>query len=278
MGLTYQFGFELEVDAAGFALDITRGAYTYDTINVASLLAVSSGYFYPGIGDGAGYDDFAGKLASAIAAEAVAQGDPLAAFWAVSWSHANSAYTIANTSDTWSATLSVDAQHVLGMAGTLTTNNIQTSTVRPYYVIRPALDSFKSEGPDYEPDSAAPDEEETDDGDAASVVRETMPIYHDLMQLWEPRAACEPLSASASVPWTWKHAVQHARATHPFILLIAPNTQSTVSYVAADVWARLKLRGGAAVWKSQRAIARPSPLDTYRHIPLRCRVLERLSD
>ena len=102
-------------------------------------------------------------------------------------------------------------------------------------------------------------------------------LHHDLIQLWEPRAACEPLSAAAAVPWTWKHAIQHLRAVHPFILVDAPDTQATITYVAADVWARLQLRADGALWKSVRAIAKPA-LDTYRHIPLKCRVLERLSD
>ena len=270
---TYQFGFDIR-DHVGFALVITRATFTY-TVNLASF---SASLFYPGLGDSVDYNKFHTTLEAAIAAAAAAAGDPTSASWGVTWSHANSTYAISHGTTVWTATLDIQAQRVLGMAASLGSAQVHTSTVRPYYVIRTSSDSFKSEGPDYEPTEAAPDEEETDDGDAASLSRTTLPVYHDLMQLWEPRAACEPLSATAAVPWTWRDAFKHARAEHAFVLIIAPHAQSSVSWTAADVWAKLKLRANGAVWRSVRSIARPSPLDTFRHIPLKCRVLIRLSD
>lgn len=276
MAITYYFGFNLALDAGGFSLAITRGAYVYAAITPTEF--ASSTHLIP-FATGTDYGSFAAELQDALQAAATDAGDPIAAQWTVFWQHDTlTFYVFIQAPNTFSAVLSADAQHVLGMAASLGASGDATSTVRPYYVIRPSNDSFKSEGPDSEAESSAPDEEVTDDGRGAGVTRTTFEVHHDVMQLWEPRARCEPLSAVAAIPWTWRAAVAHVRAFHHFVMVTAPATQATITYVAADVWARMQLRAEGAVWRSVRAISKPSPLDTHRHIPLRCRVIERLSD
>lgn len=272
MGLTYYTGFDLAQDAPGFSLAITRSTYSY-TITIANFATTT---FYQPFADGDGYVSFVAALQVAIRAAATTAGDATAADWVVTWMHDMLGIEIGHGVNAWTAVLSADAQHVLGMAANLGSAAAHASTVRPYYAIRPAVDSFKDDAPDQESDGAAPDEEETDDGDSSGLTRTAFPVYHDLTQLYEPKAACEPVSALAAVPWTWRAAVMHLRIHHPFVVITAPDSQSTITYTAADVWARLKLRKDGAVWRPQRSIARPA-LDTHYHVPLRCRVLERLS-
>ena len=270
MGLTYYFGFDIASDASGFSLVITRGAYSY---TVAAADFPTPTLHVPFTADT--YLGFPAELKALLVSKAATAGDPLSADWGVVWSNAAMAYTVSH-SNAWSATLTSDAQHVLGMATPLGSATTHASTVRPYYAIRPSNDSFKMTRPPSEAGRDL-DEEVTDDGDGSSLGPTEYEVHCDLMQLYEPLAASESLSAAASVPWTWRHAIRHARATHPFLVVRAPNTQATITYVAADVWARLKLRGPGAKWRSEYAIARPSVVDTHRHIPLLCRVLEQLA-
>src|SRR3990172_1159687 len=96
--VTYFFGFDLAVDAAGFSLAITRGAYSY-TVTDADF--ATSTVYLNSLADGDGYVSFDAALGAALIAAATAAGDPQAADWSAAFEADVMLTTIDHFSGAW---------------------------------------------------------------------------------------------------------------------------------------------------------------------------------
>ncbi len=206
------------------------------------------------------------------AAELALEAAQATSAWTVTWNHNTLGWTLVTDKAT-TLVLDTVAQRVFGMNSPKGSATSFTSDFRPWYCMRPSIAAMTRNTEDQEQD--VDDERETANGDSFGVWPTTFPIYHDWSHWWEPKAACKRLSATASVPWTWDQLFQHCRLSEPIVVAHAVNTQATVDYIAADIWARVRLRKGGAAFKPRRGVA---DLDTVFHVDLKTRILERLSE
>lgn len=262
---TYYFGFDL-AKIGQPQITVTRGAFVY-----ATFPFITQKFFQPVADTGSVYASFAAYLKILLDVYSSAAGDT--AVWTVTWSHANLTYTISPSIGTFTAVLNTQMRQIIGATADISVATASfTSTVRPYYVIRPNNDSWRSDRHDYEPDGIAL-EEETDDGDAYGLARTAGPRYFEITQLFEPMAAVYDEQASGSVPFTWYKAFKSVRHFERVLLAQAPWTQSSISYGAADIFANFRLRAKGASFRPDRHVATPA-VNTYWKIPLACRLIE----
>jgi len=73
---------------------------------------------------------------------------------------------------------------------------------------------------------------EADDGSQYSVSVTSPVVYSDFDFTAETQAATFTRSATAAVPWTWRHFFEHVRASEPF--LVADGTDNTVHLLRPD--------------------------------------------
>jgi hypothetical protein len=150
-----------------------------------------------------------------------AQAGMTAAGFTITFDSSTYQYTISHASTfavSWAAsTACTNAMYALGFNADLSGSNSYTSTVRPYYLIVPAISARSQDSDVYEPDEVS--QEAVSDGGMAYVVsKETEELLRDWQQQMESKAATLGRSAAASVPWTWEHFFKHLRGRYPFYL------------------------------------------------------------
>lgn len=219
------------------------------------------------------YDDFAGAYKSARDG---AGGGP----WTVTWSATNLTYTISRGS---SFTLTFpntqagnNAADILGFARntSYTGQSSYMSIRRPLYVVRGLIDGQSNESDEREPEDIASEAVANDGSSVYGIARAQATVQMDWTQPAELNTppgtiagdgtAVFKRDATTLVPWSWQHAIEHARNIEP-IALRAPGT------TAANV---IKLRADGASWRPERA------MDAYQarwNIPIRAYLLGRIA-
>lgn len=204
MSLYYLAGFSTEGTAqsmtatiAGNAATVASGTYAFATF--ASVM---------GTGE---FTDFATAVKAAFDA---AGGGP----YTVTWSSTTYLFTISRATNftlSFSSTSDLRLRAALGFTANLSGANSYTSTVRPYYVIVPAIDACTDVSGVYEPEEIV-EEAVSDGGTPYGVSRQTTELYSDWTQAMESLSATFTRSATSAVPWTWQHFVRHVRGQYPF--------------------------------------------------------------
>lgn len=225
----------------GIAGSVTSGTYAYQTF--ASLMPAATPY-----------SDFATAVQAAL--NAVGSGT-----YTVTYSTVTHAFTITRTVGGPAFTLASwtsggNLRRALGFTADLTTT--AASTVRPYFVIVPAVGARTDFSDVYEPDDIV-DEAVSDGGTAYSVARQTSELWCDWSQTMETKAATLARSATASVPMTWQAFVKHCRGQRPFGVY-----ESAVGNVL------YKMRADGASFHPERV---DSDYDGLWNIPFLCRDL-----
>lgn len=166
----------------------------------------------------------------------------LSGTFTVTLDQATGLYTLkrtGNTSWTIDAGTNALARNVLGLAtsGAISSasdgagNHQIVSARRPYYVILGTRGGRSDlEGPE-EPDDIS-EEAEDDAGEHYGISVDTAAEYWRWVIAAEPEAATRKSKATASVPWTWQHAIQHARNIYPFGLI--DSSESIACYLLKE--------------------------------------------
>lgn len=141
--------------------------------------------------------------------------------WTVSYSTTTHAYTISHATAftlTWTGDAGKNLQRALGFAATVGSTTSATSTVRPYYVIVPAITARSQVSDVYEPDDVVK-EAVSDGGSSFAISKDTTETLSDWEQQMESASATLARSAVAAVPWTWEAFFKHCRGAYPFRLV-----------------------------------------------------------
>ena len=185
------------------------------------------------------YTAFAAAVQTALNAVAVG--------WTVSYSTATHAYTISNATAftlTWTGDAGKNLQRALGFAASVGSTTTTTSTVRPYYVIVPAITARSQVSDVYEPDDIVK-EAESVGGSSFAISKDTTETLSDWEQQMESASATLARSAVAAVPWTWEAFFKHLRGAYPFRLV--DGSTSTVH--------TLREKGAAFTGTTRRRVA-----------------------
>lgn len=167
--------------------------------------------------------------------------------WTVSYSTTTHEYTIANATAftlTWTGDAGKNLQRALGFAATVGSTTSATSTVRPYYVIVPAITARSQVSDVYEPDDIVK-EAVSDGGSTFAISKDTTETLSDWEQQMESRTATLARAAVAAVPWTWEAFFKHLRGAYPFRLV--DGSTSTVH--------TLREKGAAFTGTTRRRVA-----------------------
>ena len=167
--------------------------------------------------------------------------------WTVSYSTSTYAYTISHATAftlTWTGTGGTNLQRALGFTATVGSTTSATSTVRPYYVIVPAITARSQVSDVYEPDDIVK-EAVSDGGTSFAISKDTTETFSDWEQQMESASATLARSAVASVPWTWEAFFKHCRGAYPFRLV--DGSTSTVH--------KLREKGAAFTGTTRRRVA-----------------------
>jgi hypothetical protein len=167
--------------------------------------------------------------------------------WTVSYSTSTYAYTISHATAftlTWTGTGGTNLQRALGFTATVGSTTSATSTVRPYYVIVPAISARSQVSDVYEPDDIV-SEAVSDGGTSFAISKDTTETFSDWEQQMESASATLARSAVASVPWTWEAFFKHCRGAYPFRLV--DGSTSTVH--------KLREKGAAFTGTTRRRVA-----------------------
>jgi hypothetical protein len=167
--------------------------------------------------------------------------------WTVSYSTSTYAYTISHATAftlTWTGTGGTNLQRALGFTATVGSTTSATSTVRPYYVIVPAITARSQVSDVYEPDDIVK-EAVSDGGTSFAIAKDTTETFSDWEQQMESASATLARSAVASVPWTWEAFFKHCRGAYPFRLV--DGSTSTVH--------KLREKGAAFTGTTRRRVA-----------------------
>lgn len=212
-----------------------------------------------------GYAGFAASLEAALESAAATAGSAIT--WTVTYSTSSMAYTISQFGGgTFSVTgMTAPMARILGETISpspfpITGASYAPADFRPWYVIDPRINAHSRAAPDYEPEGFAWDGE-ANDGTAYGVSVETMPVYYDWTQMFEPQAAVFEANATSAVPWTYQHLIKHARNIEP--LYWAGDYSDSVCF---------QLRADAARFAPERVSA---DYDGEFNISFRTRVLGR---
>jgi hypothetical protein len=167
--------------------------------------------------------------------------------WTVSYSTSTYAYTISHATAftlTWTGTGGTNLQRALGFTATVGSTTSATSTVRPYYVIVPAISARSQVSDVYEPDDIVK-EAVSDGGSSFAISKDTTETFSDWEQQMESASATLARSAVAAVPWTWEAFFKHLRGAYPFRLV--DGSTSTVH--------KLREKGAAFTGTTRRRVA-----------------------
>ena len=167
--------------------------------------------------------------------------------WTVSYSTSTYAYTISHATAftlTWTGTGGTNLQRALGFTATVGSTTSATSTVRPYYVIVPAISARSQVSDVYEPDDIVK-EAVSDGGTSFAIAKATTETLSDWEQQMESASATLARSAVAAVPWTWEAFFKHCRGAYPFRLV--DGSTSTVH--------TLREKGAAFTGTTRRRVA-----------------------
>jgi hypothetical protein len=167
--------------------------------------------------------------------------------WTVSYSTSTYAYTISHATAftlTWTGTGGTNLQRALGFTATVGSTTSATSTVRPYYVIVPAISARSQVSDVYEPDDIV-SEAVSDGGTSFAISKDTTETFSDWEQQMESASATLARSAVAAVPWTWEAFFKHCRGAYPFRLV--DGSTSTVH--------KLREKGAAFTGTTRRRVA-----------------------
>jgi hypothetical protein len=167
--------------------------------------------------------------------------------WTVSYSTSTYAYTISHATAftlTWTGTGGTNLQRALGFTATVGSTTSATSTVRPYYVIVPAITARSQVSDVYEPDDIVK-EAVSDGGTSFAISKDTTETFSDWEQQMESASATLARSAVAAVPWTWEAFFKHLRGAYPFRLV--DGSTSTVH--------KLREKGAAFTGTTRRRVA-----------------------
>ena len=167
--------------------------------------------------------------------------------WTVSYSTSTYAYTISHATAftlTWTGTGGTNLQRALGFTATVGSTTSATSTVRPYYVIVPAISARSQVSDVYEPDDIV-SEAVSDGGSSFAISKDTTETFSDWEQQMESASATLARSAVAAVPWTWEAFFKHLRGAYPFRLV--DGSTSTVH--------KLREKGAAFTGTTRRRVA-----------------------
>jgi hypothetical protein len=171
----------------------------------------------------------------------------VAAGWTVSYSTTTHAYTISNATAftlTWTGDAGKNLQRALGFTASVGSTTSATSTVRPYYVIVPAITARSQVSDVYEPDDIVK-EAVSDGGSSFAISKDTTETLSDWEQQMESRTATLARAAVAAVPWTWEAFFKHCRGAYPFRLV--DGSTSTVH--------TLREKGAAFTGTTRRRVA-----------------------
>lgn len=267
MALRYEWCWDIDLignvaakvtdDGGSFEVQITTGAFGHTDIS----------------GVDSDFTDFASELETALN-----DGTSSADTYTVTW-NGTTGYEIAYGGEGFAlafSTVTTAAEgtrmaQILGFSGDASSATSQTSDVRPYYVIIPAIQGRSMMSDEYEPDSIMY-ESTADDGSVRQVSRETSEIWSDWTQTAETTAAPSSFSAAgtyvferqatSAIPWTYQHAWEHQR-TGDTPLLVLDGTEQAVHQIRAE----------GASFKPTRFAGQDLP---YWQIPFRTRLLGRL--
>lgn len=167
--------------------------------------------------------------------------------WTVSYSTTTHAYTISHATAftlTWTGTGGTNLQRALGFIASVSSTTSATSTVRPYYVIVPAITARSQVSDVYEPDDIVK-EAVSDGGSSFAISKDTTETFSDWEQQMESASATLTRSAVAAVPWTWEAFFKHCRGAYPFRLV--DGSTSTVH--------TLREKGAAFTGTTRRRVA-----------------------
>lgn len=171
----------------------------------------------------------------------------VAAGFTVAYSTAAHTYTITNASAftlTWTGTGGTNLKRALGFSANVGSGTTATSTVRPYYVIVPAISARSQVTDVYEPDDIV-SEAVSDGGTSFAIAKDTTETWSDWEQTMESKAATLARAAVAAVPWTWEAFFKSCRGKNPFRLV--DGSTSTVH--------KLREKGAAFTAATRRRVA-----------------------
>ena len=242
-------------DSGGsWTMTFTEGSYSH--IDLSGVL---------GTGE---YADFITAIQAAITAAA------RGVVYTTSFNTSTLAYSFDTSSGTlamsFSGTAGTIMRRILGFTGNVAaTSSAITSDARPYYVARALVAGQSNYSDEYE-SSDGIEEKESDDGDAVSISRYTIPTYLDWEQMLEEKSPPATIAsdgtgvfenvATTTVPWTWQHFYRHVRATEPFALYDNGSGEGLVC----------RMRKDTAKFKPVRAM---SEYDVLWNLPFNTRLL-----
>lgn len=251
------------------------GAATMTTSGIVASVNISSGtYCHADASDimGTGeYTDFATALDTALGGT-----------FSVSFNASTLLYTISAGSAFQITAMNLLMKRLLGfdiLDASLPTASASSvvGTQKAWYAIAPTVEARSDVSDDFEPGQLGADGE-ADDASFVGVSRTSSPVYHDWVQMMEPKSACYTRSStywtnmgSSTVTsggngptrvWTYEQMFKHARNVSPIYVY-----DSEAGVGTDDMIAQLRAEGSS--WRPERVSANS---DVSWNVPFKARV------